>query len=219
MGLESMQLKMGITKDAALVYAYGDVVIVPYPTEMALARGFLRFEEEGTIGQIFHEGVPSMQWILSEFITRQQAILGCFVSIEQYLYPAGYTWFNKKVRIGESNTYKAEVGIGFFKRFWNRKWTLPLAHLSCEWALDNLSVDALYGCTPELNRPAVRFFKALGWNHYGPIEHFTCYPIDGEHRVCGAWISCMTRLRWTEMRDRIFVGDYVVDKALCLSKN
>ena len=197
---------MLITKDKALVYSSSDCVITPYPTEVMLAQAFMMMENDGLTDQVFHEGNPGLGWFVNEF-SKKNAILMCWVRTGPKpadLTLAGMTWFNGAWRIGRSEFKKAEVGICFFKKFWRRKWTITLAALSAEWAFDNLEqgkIVLLMGTTPEPNKAAVAFFKALGFGTTGLMPCFTTYP--GIEGPVGIWGSYMTREVWTIRRDEL----------------
>lgn len=201
-----------LRKDGAKIYAVdlpdgdGQLILTPYPTENVLARVYLKLEEQGLLDIVFHEGRPVLSWFIERF--SKEPTLTCWhkrPSIEGYpevCLLGGMTWFNARTKIGGTEHIKAETGLFFFRKLQVHGWPSIWAHMSTEWAFEHLGIDTIFGVTPATNRAAVRFIRRLGWNLYGPVPGFTSY----DEKPCEAWFSCMTKLRWTEMRDSIFVS-------------
>jgi hypothetical protein len=195
-----------LKKEDSGIYQYGQILVAPYPVEKLLINGFLRFQDEKTLPLIFHEGPePTLAWILNEFCTKMTAILACF-SVANGIDKAehiGFSWMNNLVPVGKSGGKKMEVGHGYFRHTPPRQ-TLIAAALCTEWIFDKVTgLEMLCGCTPEKNRAALRFVKALGWQVYGPLDGYTCYPDgDGNYPTCAAYISGVTRKHWQEVRER-----------------
>lgn len=182
------------------IYRCGDLALAPYPTEKVLAEGYLRFEQEGTLDSIFHQGPSTLTNFLTQFVKEQQAIL-TFLKGNQHI---GFAWFNYLSTIGNSKAKKAEAGMAFFRKTHPRDALLACA-MGTDWVFEELNVDVMFGVTPEKNKAAVKFFKRLGRDFYGPIPLFTCFPDgNGGYEPCGAYVSAMTRGKWSGVRSNWF---------------
>jgi hypothetical protein len=193
-----------IVKDESLTYMCGDVLIVPYPTDRFLLEGILRFEREGLMDVIFHEGVPSLLWLLQQFMVKN-VILSCFSkSTDKYTH-IGFAWLNTAIEIGNTGQKKLEVGHAYY-RGTRPRHVLTASAMSIEWIFDNRpDLVALYGTTPEPNRAACKFLRKIGLEQFGPLPAYTCYPDgNGNRIICGAILSAMTRERWKTVRGRFF---------------
>ncbi len=189
---------MLITKEGS-IYRCGDLSLAPYPTERILAEGYLRFEKEGTLDLIYHQGNYSLTWFLNDFVTKQNAILALCKGSDVI----GFAWFNYLAKIGNTEFTKAEAGIGFFRKTHPRDALLAAA-MGTDWAFRELGLSVMYGITPEPNKAAVRFLERLGRDTFGPIPMFTVFPSEGGYLPCGAFVSSMTKLKWRSMRYRWF---------------
>ena len=181
---------------APLIYQYGDYSVAAKPPERILAEGYLRLEKEGSCELVYHEGEHSLTWFLTQFVKNQAAIL----TLCKENRVLGFAWFNYLMKIGATEYKKAEAGIAFFRKTSPRD-ALMTAAMGTEWAFNELGVDVILSVTPEPNKAAVRFFKRLGREPFGPIPMMTCFP-DGKggYEPCGAYVSAMTKVKWQETR-------------------
>lgn len=196
-----------LLKDDVNVYRCGDCVVTPYPTTKILAIAYLEMEKEGILDTVFHEVPIDIEYFIGEY-KKNKVILACFVQTKNTgdaakdLEFAGLAWFNATWKLGDSGMNKAEVGIFFFKRFQKRRWTLTLSAMCAEWVFDHLPVYALFGTTPEPNKAACYFFRALGFDSVGPLRDYTTYP--GVKGPVAVYISHMNKDDWQSVKLRWF---------------
>lgn len=193
------------TNDGGL-YRVRDLVMAPHPKERILADLYYRFESQGLLEVLFHEGdKPSLVWFLNTFLEPSTSTLACYresaekteASYEvdgKWFTPLGLTWINKTWPIG-NNFRKAECGMGFVRRV-PIEDTVSCARMTIHWAFQNLAVDALIGTTPAPNRAAVIFGQRIGFQQTGPLEGYTCW----NGKLCAAVLQSMTKDRWLRLR-------------------
>lgn len=163
-----------------------------------LATAYLRLRQEGLLRYIFYAGEPSLYWFLDRYAkTKSTEVIACFKEDEnRKLEMVGLSWFNSREKV--ANLYdKAECGNAYFRKFHNYLDTTKAARLMTEFSFRYLGIDALFGCTPEKNRAAMLLAKRVGFEVWGPVPMYTAW--EGE--PCGAWISCLTRARWEELKN------------------
>jgi hypothetical protein len=188
-------------KDGA--YRIRDLVMRPHPHERILADLYYRFEAQGLLEILFHEGAkPTLVWFLSTFLAPETSTLACYretsdgeyaVDDKRYT-PLGITCINKTWPIGE-NFRKAECGMGFVRRV-PLDDTVDCAKMTLEWAFNHLALDALIGTTPAPNRAATIFGQKVGFQQAGVLEGYTCW----HGKLCGVVLQSMTRDRWMKIR-------------------
>ena len=201
MATTSCQAK--ITKQENLIYSttVGDseLFVSPYPPDKLLAQAYIRMEDEGLLDTLFHERVPTLSEFLLRFCVERQAILACSIKENGVQRLAGFGWFNQSQRIGHLDLVRCEAGIIFFKDCRKLRITTTFGHLMTAWAFSNikpkgLTLDVIFGTTPQPNRAACMYFRRLGWKSIGPLPNYTTYPgFDGPVAV---YISFMTRSGW-----------------------
>lgn len=168
--------------------------------EVFLPGMWKRMHDDETFGMFFHEGPEMNFWqfvaLLSDPVRRVQLIIGHdekgtaiehagFVILDNIL-------LNEQLR-------RAMGNFVFFKEYWNRHDSLDIG-----WAVLNnwfgaYKADTITGITPEVNVPALRFVKRLGFVESGRIPNFT---IAGG--VCAGVFTYMTREMWKAAHLRHF---------------
>ena len=182
---------MHIQRLEGSIYQYGNLSVVPYPSDRALALAFIRFDDEDLLGDIFHEWKPPLRWLLEKFQQPENVVLGLTVEQDGVYKSAGIAWYNQLN--GNPANKRAEAGAGLFREFHGSpfKVAVPLIHMATEWAFKELKLDTLWGITPVPNSGMAAILKRLGYKQCR-IEQYTVF--RGE--PCDAWVSTMTRERW-----------------------
>jgi RimJ/RimL family protein N-acetyltransferase len=175
------------TKENA-IYSWKNLIVAPSPPEALLGEIYLRLAKEDLLGQVFYEGIPSLAWFLERFQKPDTDVLACFRRDGENALLSGLGWINN-VKQSNDGYRRAEVGIAFFR---HQLRSIEFGKMMLAWFFENREVDFLYGCTPEPNRPAWRYAKALGFTLHGPIPNFTSW--KGE--ACGVMISALSRKDW-----------------------
>jgi len=194
--LEIPVSRSGHTIQRGDIYSWGDIRVVPRPSDKMLAFAYLRFDREKLLDRIFYEGVPSISWFLQKY-----AEIQCFACYrvtgndqdEIELFGLGWVGAQETLANGWK---KGEVGMAFFRKTEHRL-TVDGSKLMLEYVFEELDFDVLYGTTPEQNPAAVAHARRLGFDIHGPVEGYCTW----QGKPCGAMISSITRERWNTMED------------------
>jgi len=135
---------------------------------------------------VFSEGETSLRWFLETY--RDMHVVAGFDGKNL----TGLGWLNKVLDMGPAGR-KGDCGMAFFPEVspWKK---LKLGALFIDYAFEELGLVGLFGTTPEPNRRAVRYSKKLGFKLFGPIPALSAW----EGKLCGAYISSMTRQEWLQ---------------------
>jgi hypothetical protein len=203
---------MQIDKQIGSEYKSGNLFVVPYPNERILSLTYLRFQDEGLLGDIYHEWEPSLLWFLNKSSQPENTSLVLGAEVNGRVEPAGLAWINQMSSVNKSLN-RAEVGAGFFREFHDRLFTVavPLIRMATEWVFAELKMDTIWGITPVLNQGMAGVLKRSGYQLHGPIERYTIF--RGE--ICDAWISSMTKERWKVKSATRPLERNVSDKPMC----
>lgn len=182
------------------IYSSGDHFILPVTDapqgQELLASVYLRFKQEGVLPIFFHEGVPDLCTFLSLMLKPKSLTMACFSRSPHKDAVVGIGHVVAPVDIGNGYN-KSEVSMAFFKEYQRPRITVSCAHLMLQYVFERCAeIEALFGCTPEPNRAAVRFIGAVGFKRsVEAVEAYSTY--NGQ--LCGCYISWMTKTRWQEI--------------------
>lgn len=174
----------------------GPVLVAPVRNESLLARAYLKFEAEGLLDIIWHEGRWSLREFLEWALAPNMVMLGAYnteASLNQDLGLIGLGWVNSVVRYAGFS--KAEVGFGFFRRpspF--RK--LAGVRLMLDSFFETYEVDYLFGMTPDQNPLAVRFARKAGFDAVATLPCYTAW----EGSPANAVVLMLSRFAWESRR-------------------
>ena len=174
------------------IYQYGNLSVVPHPSDYTLAFNFIRFEKEGLLDTIFHEWVPPLEWILHKYKQPENTVLGLTVQEDGIWKQAGLAWIDRLV----SSTQilkRADVGAALFREFHGRPFevAVPLMHLATDWAFREMNFDTIGGVTPVPNKSMAVILRRVGYRQCR-VEQYTTF----RGLACDGIISTMTKDRW-----------------------
>lgn len=174
--------------------------------EELAASAYIRFSKEGLLERIFNEGPVSLRWFLDQYgVERGVQLLACARSENHTLIPEGLAWIVRRVELedpsGNIVLRKAEVGEGFFRGV-SPKNTVIYGQLALRFCFESLNLDAVYGTTPEPNRPGVMYSRRLGFDLHGPFPNYTLWKNKhtGSYEKCGAYVSVISRNKWETLK-------------------
>ena len=187
---------MALEKDGQ-VYKLGDLAVARLNQDTA-AYAYLVLKSEGMLENFYNQGVPDLATFLSGCFAPQALSLGGFVTgSDGKPTLAGIGLLPSIESHPNGVVVKSEVSEVFLRQYQRRSITIPLAKMMLEYVFDNIAVTVVYGTTPEHNRAALMFMKALGFSHAKEtIPHYTTW--RGEE--CGSYVSWLTRTRWRELK-------------------
>jgi RimJ/RimL family protein N-acetyltransferase len=178
------------------VYEYKNLVVMPARSDELLASAYLRLKSEELIGVLFYEKIPTLCEFLSMYMRPGMVNLGSWVRTGDQVQLAGIGSLDIPKDIGGGHR-KGEASMVFFKEFQRRDVTLDSARLWIQWGFDQQNLSVIHGCTPVVNKSALRFMKSLGFEYArDPIKAFTTH--KGE--LCDVVISWMTKERWENLK-------------------
>ncbi len=176
-------------------YRWGNLIVAPGIPDRMLAHHYERFEREGLLPLIFHEGQQSLFGFLKEYLNPNTYTLGAYVVTDSGWAAAGMGWINRLAPVGD-RFVQADVGHAFFREHWHGNRAVRCAQMMIEWGWDNLQIDVLRGVTPAANRAAVIFAHKLKFQVVGPVEA----GCDWQGQLAPAHISTMSRQMWAGRR-------------------
>jgi len=166
------------------------LVLAPVDNQELLAKLWLRWKQEQLLEIIFHEGVPPLNYFLSEWTSSERATLGCFKDFPDGAAELhGLCWISQTfVMLGKFR--KAEIGMAFVRGSKPGE-VIEWVRQAMRYAFEVRHLDSIFGCTPEPNRAAVLLGRKAGF-HQVVIEEYTCF----EGRLCAAVLQFMTKTEW-----------------------
>lgn len=176
------------------VLCVGDLVVTPCLPVNLLARAFANMEDEGTLGTVFFERVPTVQEFLNAFMEPgKYIVLGCFRQLQTR--PAEFCGLGWAMNATDMNGFiKAECGMAFFRRQTRRTDNVQFGKMMLEMFFTTHNIDAIFGTTPEQNKLAVRYAQRLGMTLHGPVPDFATW----DNKPTAAWLSHISKRDWLE---------------------
>jgi RimJ/RimL family protein N-acetyltransferase len=172
----------------------GSLVVTTAVTEVQLAQAYIRMLEEGTLSTVFYQASPTLRDFLTEYLSQGRRIcFGCFRDIKsQPIEFCGLAWVFNAVKM--DGFTKAEVGIVLFKRQSVKTDNLKFGQMILRMFFEKHAIDAVYGCTPEGNKLALRYAQKLGFGLTTPIPGYSTW----QGQLCAGVISYMLKSDWLE---------------------
>ena|SRR5215472_7189784 len=173
----------------------GNLLISPCTDDYELAKTYIEFHEQGILKYWFHQGIPNLSFFVARMLESQSVCLKTEIVENGYKRIIGLGHVDKPMATSSTRPYtKSELSEAFVRCI-PPQVTLHGAELMIEYAFLVTGCRVFYGTTPERNRAALRFMKALGFEYMKePLPYYTSY--NGEE--CGVILSWMTRERWQE---------------------
>jgi RimJ/RimL family protein N-acetyltransferase len=161
--------------------------------ENLLGAAYLRMVHEGLLDMMFWLSAPTLRGFLDWACSRKDVVvIGSFVAdpSQGTVELAGLGWV-REIQVRNGKKY-ADVGELFFRQYQSMGVTRDLASLMLDFAFEQVGVSALYGLTPRPNVAALRFMRAVGFEHTAEIPELAAW--NGQN--CPAVISWMTKAMW-----------------------
>jgi hypothetical protein len=177
------------------VYSFGDLSVAPLNQDQA-AYAYLMMKSEGTLENFYSQGIPDLATFLTSCFSSGGLSLGAFVKEGGVPTLAGVGLMPRPISCSGGVVERSEVSEAFLRKYQLRSLTLPLCKMMLEMVFDKAPVTVIYGTTPEPNRAALAFMKAIGFEYSNqPIQHYSTW----RGTECSVYVSWLTRNRWREL--------------------
>lgn len=192
------------------IYRSGDLAVSTRLTENLIGRAYYKLEDDKILDTVYYERLPSISGHLKWLCAPESIVLGAFADRSKSKLPnkpkgfefCGMSWVVGREILGNEMT-KAEVGFTFFRHTTTPAEKVALGKMMLEAFFSTYCIDVLIGTTPECNKLALEFSKALGFELNGPIKNYCSWEGYLEPVV----VSTLTKADWKEhQRDEAFLG-------------
>lgn len=164
------------------------VCLEPVTDEVLAGSMYLQLLHDGVLQQVFYREVPS----LSEFLSwlKRPDYLMVVALTQEPAQVIGAGWLLKIQ--GMEGCRRANLGIGFLRRFQRRALTVPAARQFLAMAFDQVNLDAVFGEHAVEGRAGMALAKYLGFEFTPALPFYMPYQGQPSSTV----ISWMTRERF-----------------------
>lgn len=172
-------------------YQVGDCLLVPYLgpenphfPDLTLARIFQRMHDDGIYSLCFHDVPTTPLTSFLGFMSSPQVRLCLFCTMdgEDARDVCGLAWLSDLEALADGRIVRATASIGFFRSYWEPKYTDVFGRLALNWWFKVLGITVITAMTPSMNRASVRYIKRMGMKELGRIPGYTLFddePCDG----------------------------------------